>query len=344
MNKNKLRRIIQWAVLCLSLSACGYIHDDLPPCPEDETGLSLAFRYDYNLQRADMFPDHVGSVTVYMLDQQGSLLAKRTESGEALSAADYRMHWDLEPGTYQYVVWAGQKPFDEMWQTAGAKFRLSEPAAGDSVSALSLTLDHQADGQVAHGVLPLDTVWHGMSLHLVEVVSGKQTLDTVSLVRDTKQINLVLHNLDNPEEVHIADFDIRITDRNARLLWNNEVDESEPLVYTPYAAWDTENFAHADLMVSRLIDHAPEVSHRDAVLSVVNRKTGVEVIRVNLPELLAELRTSSELYRYTPQEFLDRGYDYRLAFFLKGDSWAYVNIEIAVLSWTKRIQYEDIQL
>ena len=63
---------------------------------------------------------------------------------------------------------------------------------------------------------------------------------------------------------------------------------------------------------------------------------------MDLADLLSRLRTSADIYRYTPQQFLDRGYDYRLTFFLKGDTWNYVNIEVSVLSWSKRIQREQL--
>ena len=58
-------------MLCLAaagLSGCTLMHDELDPCP---SGVDLKFVYDYNIQRADMFPDHVGGVTVYVFDQSG---------------------------------------------------------------------------------------------------------------------------------------------------------------------------------------------------------------------------------------------------------------------------------
>lgn len=59
-------------------------------------------------------------------------------------------------------------------------------------------------------------------------------------------------------------------------------------------------------------------------------------------DLLSRLRTSEEIYRYSEQEFLDRGYDYQLDFYLKGDRLAYVNISISVLGWSKRVQFEEL--
>ena len=135
------------------------------------------------------------------------------------------------------------------------------------------------------------------------------------------------------------------------------MDETDELIYTPYQTWTSsskpvtddptledgdDRIAHADFMTSRLVYH--DAGQDDAILSIVNRTTGNEVVRVNLVDMISRLRTAADIYRYTPQEFLDRGYEYQLTFFLKGDSWAYVNIEIAVLSWAKRIQYEHIQL
>lgn len=333
-------------------ASCGWLHDDLEPCP---TGLELCFRYDYNLQRADMFGDHVRSVTAYVFDEAGRLVVKRTESGAPLAADGYRMRLDLAPGRYRYVALAGQKPVADMGGDGRAAFRLTEPAEGEAKEKLALALDLDADGRVPHKGMPLDTLWHGMRATDVEVLADRFTTDTVPLVRDTKQITVSLRDIDHPEAVDVADFDFRILDRNALLRWDNSVDESLAVTYTPHAAWNTYDkpaspsaaspagrMAHAGFMTGRLVWH--ERGADDAVLSVVNRRTGAEVVRVNLADLLSRLRTAADVYRYSPQEFLDRGYDYQLTFFLKGGRWEYVNIEIGVLAWAKRIQYEQLTI
>ena len=189
-----------------------------------------------------------------------------------------------------------------------------------------------------------------MKVTPVEVRQDKVTPDTVSLVRNTKQISVSLREIDEPNSMDVANYEFRIYDKNSRLLWDNSVDESEAVIYTPYMTRNTEDraieggiigrMAHADFMTSRLLYHSQ--AEKDAILSITNKKSGVEVIRVNLPDLLSRLRSAAEIYRYSPQEFLDRGYDYQLTFFLKGDKWKYVNVEISVLSWAKRIQYETI--
>lgn len=371
------------------LTSCSLMEEELPPCPQ---GLDLYFRYDYNLQRANMFPDHVGAVDVYVYEGQNrqadgsyanwTFVKKYSEArtSEALSpfkADGYHMHLDLEPGTYKYIVLAHQKSYAETLLTPGAKQRRREPQVGDDMKQMLVALDYaaQADADGRHAVenvgQPLDTLWHGLRGR--DIVGGDSVVvryntknnirrDTVSLVRDTKQINVTLRDIQLPSDIDVNNFDFRILDSNARILWNNDVDESTPLLYTPYRTWNTQDrtpagapqtrgevddvtgigrIAHADFMTSRIIYHDADMS-RDAILSVTNRTTGIEVIRVNLADFLSRLRTSADIYRYSNQEFLDRGYDYKLTFFLQGDRWKYVNVEISVLGWAKRIQREDL--
>lgn len=97
--------------------------------------------------------------------------------------------------------------------------------------------------------------------------------------------------------------------------------------------------AHADFMTSRLIYH--DKAKDDGKLIIANKETGKTVVDVDLPDLLSRVRTSEE-YMYTPQEFLDRAYDYKLQFFLQDGKlkYAYITISVNALSWSQRIQFE----
>ena len=347
---------------CAMTTSCSMMQDDLDDCP---TGLYLSFKYDYNLQRADMFNDHVGAVTVYVFDEEGRYVTKQEEAnvpGHApLSSPLYTMRMNLAPGKYKFLVLAGQKDYEAQLAGGGARFVRREPGAGDAMEgALDVTLDRVAGAagwEVAHGGLPLDTLWHGMELSAAEVFEGKPTYDTISLVRDTKHINVSLREIDDPTQMDVANYEFRIIDRNARILWDNSLDEAEQVAYTPYAAWNTDDrvpatdaegndlgqpghIAHVEFMTSRILYH--EDAADDGILSVTNHETGVEVIRVNLPDMLCRLRKYADIYRYSPQEFLDRGYDYQMDFFLKGGELAYVNIGISVLNWSVRVQFEEL--
>ena len=369
--KQSLRRLLPHAALALlllaMLASCAQMHEDTDDCP---TGLYLDFKYDYNLQRADMFSDHVGAVTVYIFDDEGRYVGKREEANEGdwrpLASPTWRMHiTDLPDGRYQFLVLAGQKSYESQLLSPGAKFVRTEPAVGDSMKALSVDLQttpaaravDDAALTVDHQGQPLDTLWHGRLTEPVEVRSTRPTYATVSLVRDMKQINVFLRELDDPTTMDVANYEWRIYDRNTHIRWDNSLDERDAVVYTPYVTWNSDDrtpafdgsgnpvegvgkIAHANFMTSRLLYH--DQAADDAILSVVNRQTGVEVVRVNLPDLLSRLVNAQDLYRYSQQEVLDRGYDFQLEFFLKNDRLAYVNIGISVLGWSTRVQFEDL--
>ncbi len=381
-----LRKSINRIAACLAvgslMASCSLIEDDLPEC-----GLDLYFRYDYNLERANMFPDHIGGLRAYVYDENGKFLTSQSETRTAgnnpFKRDGYHMHFALPKGKYRVVAVAFQNDYAATLATPGAKQRYTEPQVGDDISALRIDLDHSAaadaDGRHAvDNVAPLDTLWFGMSgneltansyvavpqAQVIDLKGDKaSSRDTISLVRDTKQINVTLRDLEQPTEMDVNDYDFRIIDRNSAILYNNAVDESKTLLYTPYNTWNTEDrtvttssaslladggsaaegigrIAHADFMTSRILYH--DNAADDAVLSVTNRASNAEVIRVNLADLLSRLRTSADIYRYTPQQFLDRGYDYKLSFFLQGDRWLYVNIEISVLNWSLRYQREQL--
>ncbi len=363
---NKLRTLL-CLLLTLLAASCAQMHEDTDDCP---VGLYLTFTYDYNLERADLFPDHVGAVTVYIFDEAGRYVGKREEANAGdwrpLASPLYQMHiTDLPDGKYQFLVLAGQKSYDEQLTGPGPKFVRTEPALGDPMTALSVRLETSATDAghevVNHGQ-PLDTLWHGMWTEPVEVKSTRPTYQNISLVRDTKKINVVLRELDDPTTMDVRHYDMRIDDHNTQIRWDNSLDESMAVKYTPHAMWETYDrtpatdgsgnpvadatrqtdegavgkMAHADFMTSRILIH--DNAADDATLSITNNQTGVEVVRVNLPDLLSRLTTWEDAQRYSKQEFLDRGYDYRLDFFLKNDRLAYVYIRISVLGWAVRWQ------
>lgn len=342
-------------------TSCSMMTEDRSDCP---VGLYLRFKYDYNLQRADMFNDHVGAVDVYVFDENGKFVTCQSEANadnfSPLADASYLMHMDLAPGKYKFIVLAGQDSYASQLENGRAHFVRSDLQRGAAMTDLNIRLETQENGNqlvVENKGLPLDTLWHGMEVEPVEVFMEKPTYHTISLMRDTKKINVTLREIDDPAAMDVANYDMMITDHNAHLLWDNSLDETHTVIYTPHATWNSDDrtpafdsdgnllngigkIAHADFMTSRILYHDQVAD--DGILSVVNRNTGVEVIRINLPDLLSRLRTSEEASHYTAQEFLDRGYDYQLDFFLKGDRLAYVNISISILGWNKRIQFEEL--
>lgn len=360
-----IKRLTWLCIAALSASvftSCDMMTEDREDCP---MGLYLNFKYDYNLQRADMFSDHVGAVDVYVFDENGKYVTMQSEAnmGSFMPLTDptYTMKMNLNPGKYKFIVLAGQNTYAEQIESDRSRFIRSELTPGDDMTALDIKLETTPIGStmllVDNRQQPLDTLWHGMEVEPVEVFAEKPTYHTISLMRDTKKINVTLREIDDPTQMDVANYNMTITDHNSHILWDNSLDETNTVVYTPHATWNTDDrtpafdangdplgdvgkIAHADFMTSRIMYH--DDHNDDGILSIVNNKTNIEVIRVNLPDLLSRLRSSEEIHMYSPQEFLDRGYDYQLDFYLKGDRLAYVNISISVLGWSKRVQYEDL--
>lgn len=344
-------------VLAVVLSSCtGLIFDDLEGC---EKGVYINFRYDYNLQRADMFADHVGEVTVYVFDENGNYITRQTEANEdgykPLKENGYAMFVNLPAGKYRFVTLAHQRKYDDLMAEDGAKFVRSEMDENNRMEDLKITLSHQTDAEgrayIDHQNMPLDTLWHAISDDVVEVARGRYTYHTLSLMRNTKYISVILRNIDASLQMDINDYELYIAGANVRLNHDNSSDPSIKALCTPYAVWNTYDsdtdgriavgtMGHADFMTSRIFSH--ENLSDDEVLVIKNKTTGKEVVKVNLPELLSRLSSYDEINRYSKQEFLDRGYDYDLTFFLSDDSWVYANVSIGILGWTKRVQNVDL--
>lgn len=393
--KRLLAALVGVAALGMTQS-CTMMTDDLSECP---AGLYVRFVYDYNTARADLFKDHVGYVKLFVYDEDGRLVATKvmanSEQSQPLRQYGATMHFtdgELPEGRYRLQAIAFQKHHDEALATPGAKYRTNSPSMGHE---LSITLDHAAEplpGTSRHAVsadAPLDTLWHTLKVislpptdgtfnhpiasttkpysvypledQYVTLKNGYVTYATVSMIRNTKHINILLHQLDDPDNIYHSDFELYVTDRNHALGHDNELTSNRQLHYTSYQEWTTrfdshgtaidpgsravatdgcQRTAHFNLMCNRLM-YTNDYSQA-AQLHIINRSTGNEVVGINLPSMLAEARIAYDAYHYSEQEYLDREYDYHLHFFLKGDTWAYAEIRINVLSWSKRIQKVEL--
>ena len=153
-----------------AMSSCDMMKTDLSDCP---TGMYITFAYDYNIQHADIFKDHVGSVTVYVFDENNRFVMQQTEenipdaSYHPLKAGGYRMRLNLPNGKYRFVALANQKELDKTVDGQGAKYRRSEMHVGDDISLLQVKLDRASTSsrtaigntvsQVNQVGIPLDT-------------------------------------------------------------------------------------------------------------------------------------------------------------------------------------------
>lgn len=382
------------SALGLGAGSCSMMTNDLDDCP---AGLYVRFVYDYNTQRADMFKDHVGHVKLYVYDESGRKVAEKEVSNNGLDRPlkryGYMMHFEdgeLPEGRYRLQAVGMQRDWEEALGTKGAKYRRNDPAAHTD---LQVTLDHdperhpQTNRHHVSNEAPLDTLWHTLRVmshapmdgdaipdmeetvkpfsvypledQYVTIQKERATYATVSLVRDTKHLNVTIRQLDHPDEVSHSDYSVIVTDANAVVGHDNTLVDNTPLLYRPYTEWTTRfsqdgvepekksragadeyRTAHYNMMFNRLVYDAENLDD-NARLQVVNNTTGKIVANINLTATLAQGR-SAYAYAYSHQEYLDREYDYHLDFILQGDRWLYCDVVINVLNWSKRIQNEEL--
>lgn len=377
-----VRHILHKGVLLLLaamlMDSCSMMTEDLSDCP---TGLYVNFVYDYNIQRADQFKDHVRGLTLYVFDESDSLVAQRTVGGDQLSEYGFNIHFtedEVAPGhSYSFNAVAMQNEWDKAKSKRGYK-----PEIGRKRNSFKVTLAHEKGkpyGSVSNEG-PLDTLWNTLTtlkaekrnipvptkyrhhedgttrsngVESINVSRGEPTYATVSLIRDTKYLNLSLREIDTPEQVDDKDYEVFIIDTNTDFDYKNNPVASDTVVYRPYAQWTTvieaqgnvaaDHSAHYDLMFNRLIYNT--TVNENAVLCIRNKKTGEYVAMLNLPYILCTGRMAYEIYSYSPQEYLDREYDYRLELFLKNGRWAqgsFISVCVDALSWARRIQYVEL--
>lgn len=378
------------AVALTTMNACDSLYDDLDECPQ---GLTVEFVYDYNVERADMFNDHVGSVTLYVYDLAGRLVRTQTEENTAtakpLRDKNYRMTVEgLPVGEYRLLALANQRPYTQIASDPGIRYIRNEAQQREDLTVELQQVPYAAVPQQPVYQQQLDTLWHGtlrsvdydatdtraaIPAQTVSVREGVFTHCTMSLVRDTKRLHVAIHQTVNRADCDIRDYEVYITDVNGRILYDNIVDTiGQPTItYRPFDEWNTyydnvtgtssytvpeheyEMTAHADLDFNRLMLRPavgpvlPDLGlingTEPAMLYLIHRTTGKEVLHINLAEYLAQGRGAFERYAYSGQEFLDRAYDYRLDFTLVGEEWKFISLHIHTLPWNMRWQNVDLE-
>jgi len=266
---------------------------------------------------------------------------------------------------YYYV--SNAAPLDTLWHTLAtfttpaSQFPLQ--VAPSSLTPAKTDYSWQRDGSITTS-----------GTERVSVVTGEPTYATVSLIRDTKHLNVTLRALnDDPADNQVVDSDytVEIIDNNSQLdSRNNLSNPADTLVYTPYRQWTTtftgsgevqsERAAHYDLMFNRLLyknasvsddqyailSEAAIASARNAVLLIRKQDTGDIIFGINLPYILSSGRTYQERY-YHYQEYLDREYDYRLQFIIRGarveEIQFLIGTHVHIVSWARRYQDETLE-
>ena len=329
----------------------------------------------------ELAPDH--TYRLMAIAQQHETLptigAKYRMTGNTVGADWHQFHIDLDhqsPVSYDdtlcrptrsYAPVNNAEPLDTLWHTLTTILTPAEQMPTklhpDMLIPAKCEYSWQRDGSVKTN-----------GQEKVSLVSGEPTYATVALIRDTKQLNITLRAVnDNPADnmVKDEDYTVEIVDNNSQLDCENNLSNPEDtLIYTPYRQWTTtfvgtgqvvsESAAHYDLMFNRLLyknasvtedqyailNEADIATSRNAVLLIRKKETGEIIFGLNLPYILASGRNYQERY-YHYQEYLDREYDYRLQFIIKGgrvdEIELYLGTHVHLIPWAVRHQSEVLE-
>lgn len=364
--------------LAIGLGSCEPISDkDIADC---RTGIALRFVFDYHMEPgANAFSSNVDCVNVYVFDTAGNYLTQYRETAPVLREENYRMPIPLDLGDYHLLVFGGiacdQAKFDfaPQWPDSRsgetlADVRVTLPLDEEGVSGIQL---HKLAGETGPDSAPQGGLFYGtLDLHIGEEdYATDYREETVNLMKDTNNIQVILEELNSPYITDYKDFDFRIIDDNFVLNAENKVakylatDDFQP-GYIPYAsenrimgyveyqdrdgALNTEDekrpvqVACAEFSTSRLFLSNVETA-RLVITSTVDRDSAGnprKIIDMPLITYLAAIRGFGDNWIKDDQEFLDRQSRWTLMFFLQRNVW--VKARVAVNAWTVRIN--DIEL
>ncbi len=348
----------------------------------DESQLSRYGSY-IHFSEQELAPDHSYRLMAVALQKDwnaalGEIGAKYRQTGNSIGSQWQQYFIDLDHndatingrGTrsvFDYYFVNNYAPLDTLWHTLTTVTTPAEQMPiqlyPDMLTPAKCEYSWQRDGSIKTN-----------GQERVTVVNGEPTYATVALIRDTKQLNVTLRAVnDNPADNQVKDDDytVEIFDNNSQLnCENNLTNPADTLVYMPYRQWTTtfvgngqvvsESAAHYDLMFNRLLyknasvtddqyailNEADIAKARNAVLLIRKKETGEIIFGINLPYILASGRNYQERY-YHYQEYLDREYDYRLQFIIRGgrvdEIELYLGTHVHLIPWTIRQQHENLE-
>lgn len=348
----------------LAATACETIYDDRSNC---FGGVRLRFVYEYHMERgANAFPANVDCVTVYVFDTEGNYVTQLSETSDVLQDESYRMDLPLDAGTYNLLVYGGLT-------CQSSRFVLTPDWSDASAASLhqqddtTVTLPRDSQGVSAEQLHDLDKREGGLFYGARQITlsdedfnKGHYRDETVYLIKDTNDIQIILQELESPYSVDVADYDFKIVDDNFVLDALNQAvhiagDDYQPC-YKPYFSKnrsmgfvDIDNardgqylegdvnmpvqVACAEFSTSRLFfEHA-----RSARLIVSSSDSGEEIINVPLIEYLLLIQNHYDNWIKSEQEFLDRQSRWSLILFLNNGRWINTSVRISVNSWIVRL-------
>ena len=305
-----------------ALSSC--INDD-----QDDCGLLLRFRYDYNVKMADAFPEEVKNITVFVFDADGNYVRQISRTADSFGKGYSLNIRGLKPGRHTLVCFArDSKAVDEQKDFV---FTKDIKTIDDLTSRLATDAEGVSDKEFA-------------ALYVGETtidVADKPQHAEVSLMKVTNRLQVVLFPPKGGDTTFKAEnFDVTVVDGTAAWLdHKGEKVQDVPVTYKPFSQVTSEATAQDDhTAIDRAVIAQLNVSRlftgSRAKLVIRDKRNGNEVFNGNLAWLLALSKganANAVRHEWSDQEYLDRQDTYYLQFFANGD-W-FFNGKVIVNGW-----------
>lgn len=331
---------------------------------------SVKFKYDYNIEEVDAFSKLVRTVTLYAFDENGNLVYRKTDEGEQLGDADYTMKVDIDASKYHLIAWAGLN--DESF---AVPLLAPQQSKIDELTVQTLRKSANPDSRTSteseEGKYIVDnelhTLWHGEVKNAVATRSGRESITTVSLVKNTNNIRIVVAQVNQSDQpipptrvINKNSLKCAIYDDNGHMNYDNTLLPDNVLTYQPFVtdmntvtsrAFQTNgqpteegdsgaqqqfNAVVSEISIARLL------TSQTPRLSIKNSVTGEMLFsNKNLIEFLELLRLEQYKNKYGLQEYLDREDNFSMIFFVN-EKMALINSVIEINGWI--IHLKDIEL
>ena len=238
------------------------------------------------------------------------------------------------------------------------RFRLPVPNPGDPLSAFSVTLDNNA-GLVDHAGIMLDTLWTTREMREIDVPQAEEPKEgdpqpddiivsaTIPLMRVTNHICVSFYHEEFPMTTDHGNYEVWVESKKGRDVFDifgAYSANASKLRYNPYNSWtagDSKGHlcGYREFGVPRIM---LEDSRSDRTMLCFRNKSTGNVTEIDLAYVLGQFNAAYAQHGWSVQEFLDREYDFDLQVVLDDDSWKFINLSINILSWSKRIQNENL--
>ncbi|MDE7414386.1 MAG: FimB/Mfa2 family fimbrial subunit [Muribaculaceae bacterium] len=273
-----------------ALISCSDENDSVKD-PVYDTHAEIKFLFEESPEFKDEFADKVKSVALYVFDENEVFVKVYEDSGEILSKEDYKLAVDgLAPGKYSCIAWCGLKDKND----GKSYFTVSDMKEGVStrqelVCRMSTT---ESAGETISDADLNDLFYGSLDEIVIPEENALQTsIYTISLIQDTKELEIVITDVAEKESLNPSDYIIRYEDNNSILGWDNNPTGNDKVCYLPYSVEEVQlegrfnKSVVAKLKVNRLIfgsNNTLTIYHKDDLDSPRVRIPLVDYIAINL--------------------------------------------------------------